>query len=96
MTSNIPYELRCLWYARGLCFCLCVMTPRGFTSLPPDLGEFLVYHHYIFSKTGTASTHSKSGMAVYQGGVHSVVVGIVIILACVTNITSNMYLNNAT
>jgi len=25
---------RCLWYARGLCLCPCVITPRGFTSLP--------------------------------------------------------------
>jgi len=24
---------RCLWYARGLCLCPCVITPRGFTSL---------------------------------------------------------------
>ena len=37
----------------------------------PDSGEFLIHHHHIFSKTGTASTHtsSKSGMAAYQGGV---------------------------
>ena len=96
MTSNFSYELRCLWYAGGLCLCSCVITPRGFTSLPPDLGELLVYHHHIFRKTGTASTHSKSGMAAYQGGVHSVGVGIVVILLCVTNITSNIYLNNAT
>ena len=26
---------RCLWHARGLCFCPCVTTPRGLTSLPP-------------------------------------------------------------
>jgi len=25
---------RCLWYARGLCLCPFVTTPRGFTSLP--------------------------------------------------------------
>jgi len=35
-------------------------------------------------------------MVAYQGGVHGVGAGIVIILSCVTNITSNMYLNNAT
>jgi len=35
-------------------------------------------------------------MVAYQGGVHSVGVGIVIILSCVTNITSNIQLNNAT
>ena len=29
---------RCLWYARGLCLCPCVITPRGFTSLPTGGG----------------------------------------------------------
>jgi len=28
----------CLWYARGLCLCLCVITPGGFTSLPTGGG----------------------------------------------------------
>ena len=32
-------------------------------------------HHHMFSKTGTASTHSKSGMAAYQGGVVAIRVG---------------------
>jgi len=45
----------------------------------PDSGESLVHHHHIFSKTGTASTHGKSGMVLYRGGVHSVGVGIGII-----------------
>jgi len=62
----------------------------------PNSGKLLRHHHYVLSKTGTASTHSKSGMAAYQGGVRSVGVGIVIILLCVTNITSNVDLNNAT
>jgi len=41
-------------------------------------------------------TSSKTGMMAYQGSVHIVIVGIVIILLCVTNITSNIHLNNAT
>jgi len=49
-----------------------------------------------FSKTGTACTHSKSNMVAYQGGIHTVSAGIIIILLCVTNIMSNIYLNNAT
>jgi len=39
--------------------------------------------------------HSKSGMAAYQGGVVTGDVGIVIIVLYVTNITSNLHLNNA-
>ena len=39
--------------------------------------------------------HSKSGMAAYQGGVVTGGVSIVIIVLCVTNITSNLHLNNA-
>jgi len=35
-------------------------------------------------------------MVAYQVGVHTVGVGIVIILLCVTNITSKTHLNNAT
>jgi len=35
-------------------------------------------------------------MVLYQGGVHSISVGIVMILLCVTNITANVHLNNAT
>ena len=62
----------------------------------PNLGELLRHHHHIFSRTGTASTHSKSGMAAYQGGVHSVGVGIVIIVLGITNITSKIHRNNAT
>ena len=31
---NIDCMCRCLWYARGLCLCPFVTTPRGFTSLP--------------------------------------------------------------
>jgi len=30
----------CLWYARGLCLCPCVITPRGFTSLPTQEAEY--------------------------------------------------------
>jgi len=62
----------------------------------PDSGKLLIGHHHFFSKIGTASTHSKSGMVVYLGGVHSGGVGIVIILLCVTSITSNIHLNNVT
>jgi len=37
------------------------------------------------------------GMVAYQGGVHTVGAGIAgIILLCVTNITVNIHLNNAT
>ena len=62
----------------------------------PDSGELLIRHDHMFSKTGTGSTHSKSGIAAYQGGVVTIGIGIVIILLCVTNITSNIHLNNAT
>jgi len=55
----------------------------------------LIHRHHIFSKTGTASIHSKSGMVAYQGGVHTVSVGIVIILLGVTNITAIIHLNHA-
>jgi len=61
----------------------------------PDSGELLILHHHFFSR-GTASTHSKSVMVAYQGGVHTVGVGIVIILLCVKYITSNIHLNNVT
>jgi len=62
----------------------------------PDSGELLVHHHHIFSKTGTACTHRKLGMVAYQDGIHTVGVDIVIILTCVTNIMSNILVNNAT
>jgi len=48
----------------------------------------MIHRQHIFCTIGTASTHSKSGMVAYQGGVHTVGVGIVIILLCVTNITA--------
>ena len=28
------------WYARGLCLCPCMITPRGFTSLPTQEAEY--------------------------------------------------------
>jgi len=31
---------RCLWYARGLCLCPCVITPRGCFSLPTQEAEY--------------------------------------------------------
>jgi len=31
---------RCLWHARGPCLCLCVTSPRGFTSLPTQEAEY--------------------------------------------------------
>ena len=31
---------RCLWYARGSCLCPCVITPRGFTSLPTQEPQY--------------------------------------------------------
>ena len=60
----------------------------------PDSGELLIHHHHIFRETGTACTHSKSGMVAYQGGVLTVCAGIVIILLCVTNITASMHLKS--
>jgi len=48
----------------------------------------------FLGKIGTAGTLSMSGMEVYQGGVYTDSVGIVIILLCVTNITSKIYLKN--
>jgi len=39
-----------------------------------------MHHHHIFRKIGTAYTLSKSNMVAYQGGVHTVCVGIVITL----------------
>jgi len=41
---TIDWQVRslchCLWYARGLYFCPCVITPRGFTSLPTQEAEY--------------------------------------------------------
>ena len=62
----------------------------------PDSGKLLIRHHHIFSKIGTAYEHSKSGLVAYQDSVHIVGVGVVIISICVTNMTSNIHLNNAT
>ena len=62
----------------------------------PDLGELLIHHNHMFSQTDTACTQSKLSMISYQGGVHTVGLGIGIILLGVTNITSNIHLNNAT
>ena len=53
-------------------------------------------HVDIFSKTDTICTQSKTGVVAYLGGVHTVCVGTVIIYLCVTNITSNIHLNNVT
>ena len=39
-------------------------------STVPDLGEGLTHHYLIFSKTDTACTQHKMGMALYLGGVH--------------------------
>jgi len=61
----------------------------------PDSGGLLKHHHHILSKPDSECTHSESGMVAYQGGVRTVSVGIVIILVCVTNVTSNINLNNA-
>jgi len=61
----------------------------------PDSGKLLTHNHHIFSKADTACTPNKSSMVAYQGGVHTVGVGIVIILLCVAHITSNIHLNNA-
>jgi len=62
----------------------------------PGSWELLIHHHHIFSKRGTACTHSKSGMVAYLNGVHTSGVHIVIILVCVTNFTSNIHVNKAT
>ena len=54
--------------------------------------------HQIFSKTDTSDsmTHTKSDIVAYQGGVHTVGVGVAILLLYNTNITANIHLNNAT
>jgi len=49
-----------------------------------------------FQQTSTSCTHNKSEMVAYQGDVHTVGVGIVITLLCVTNIMTNIHLSNAT
>jgi len=59
-------------------------------------GGIVTHHHHIFSKTGTVFSHSKSGMVPYQGDVHTVGIGIIIILLCVTNIMTNIHRKNAT
>ena len=51
---------------------------------------------HVFRANRHKGIHSKSGMTAFQGGVVTGGVGIVIILSCVTNITSNIYLINAT
>ena len=61
----------------------------------PDSGELLIRHHHMMNKTGTAGTHNRSGMEVYQDGAVTIGVGVGIILLCVTNIVSNIYRNNA-
>jgi len=51
----------------------------------------------FLAKQAQQVLHNKSGMVAYQGG--GIVTGgvsIVIILLCVTNITSDIHLNNAT
>ena len=48
-----------------------------------------IHHHNVVSKTDTACTQSELCMVAYQGGVHTVGVGIGIILLCVTNITKH-------
>ena len=48
----------------------------------PDSGELSIRHYHMFNKTGSASTHSKSGMEAYQGGLVIISVDIVIILLC--------------
>jgi len=62
-------------------------------STVPDLGEGLTHHYLIFSKTDTACTQHKMGMALYLGGVHCPC-NTVIVLSYVTNITSNIHLHN--
>jgi len=44
---------RCLWYARGLCLCPCVITPRGFTS-PPTQDEYSFSGVYSNKQTESA------------------------------------------
>jgi len=44
------------------------------------------HHWHFFSKMDTERTESKSGTVAYLDGVHTVTVGISIILLCVTNI----------
>jgi len=63
-------------------------------STVPYSGEVLTHHHHIFSKTVTVCTQSKTGVVAYLGGMHTGRVGTVIIHLCVTNITSNIHLNN--
>ena len=62
----------------------------------PDYGKLYTHCHQICSKTDTECTQSKSATVAYQVGVHTVGVGIVIILLSVTYITARTHLNNAT
>jgi hypothetical protein len=49
----------------------------------PDSGDLLIRHHHMFNKADTASAHTMSGRATYQGGVVTISVGIVFILLCI-------------
>jgi len=51
----------------------------------PDSGDLLIHRLHIFGANRHKGIHSKSGMAVYQGGVVTGGICIVIILSCVTN-----------
>jgi len=63
----------------------------------PDSGELLIYRHHTFSKTGTASTHSESGMVAYQGGVcvalfyHTDIWHVCLLLCMIDPILGNRY-----
>jgi len=60
-----------------------------------SVGGVLTHHHHIFKNTDTtlACTQSKMGIEAYLGSVHNLRVDTVIILLYVTNITSNIHLN---
>jgi len=61
-----------------------------------DLGKVPTHYHHSFRKTNTTRTQRKTGVVAYLGGVHTLRVDTAIILLYVTNIISNIHVNNET
>jgi len=61
-----------------------------------DFGEIVDTSSSCFRQNRHSMCTQEPGMEAYQGGVHTVCVGIVIILVCGTNITASIHLDNAT
>jgi len=53
----------CLWHARGLCLCPCVITSRGFTSLPPQEAEY-AFSRFIPTNKQTNKWQSATGVVI--------------------------------